>query len=484
MKLFTKEINDKLFKQYPLGSDLSNQMVVAKIFNPYGKGIWFLINSDPNDPDYIWAIVSLDEVEAGSVSRRDLEQTRIGGWRLPLERDSGFRPTPALEVLKGARMGNRFDMGGSVKSNDLVGKYVWVYTLGVAEPSDNKIVSVSYSDPKFNTKSIRMTFSDGAEEWIYGQDKINDFLSGRMVNLRDTTGEQYGLKLAPVYAEGGGVGDDSVLMVASQAKEAKHHADELHNALKGEKHLDSWVVSKMERATTDLSDVTHYIDGKKEYAEGGNVVNHSITLNDLIGKYFDIEVGSSIGGFTSKNWDKENLIKEITNALFHYLFDREFYYNWIDSNEKKEYLQVFKEDTLNPMIQDIDNTLNKYFAFVKRGPKEVLFFKPIGKQAWIDNWFNVNKNISKKLKEDYRNYRIEYAGVTPYSKGGKTIKGGMVKFDDKVNAISKRLVGTKVKGKYKKEYGATYDKKEAGVAATKIAGAMRAKEILAKRKKK
>jgi hypothetical protein len=46
MKLFTKEIDNKLFAQYSKGSDLSNQMVVAKIFNPYGRGTWYLINSE------------------------------------------------------------------------------------------------------------------------------------------------------------------------------------------------------------------------------------------------------------------------------------------------------------------------------------------------------------------------------------------------------------------------------------------------------
>ncbi len=69
MKLFTKEINNKLFAQYPKGGNLEDQMVVAKLFNPYGRGTWYLINSDPNEPDYIWAIVDLMDVEVGSVSR-------------------------------------------------------------------------------------------------------------------------------------------------------------------------------------------------------------------------------------------------------------------------------------------------------------------------------------------------------------------------------------------------------------------------------
>jgi len=51
MMLFTKDIDKKLFAQYQMGADLENQMVVAKIFNPYGRGTWYLLNSDPSDPD-------------------------------------------------------------------------------------------------------------------------------------------------------------------------------------------------------------------------------------------------------------------------------------------------------------------------------------------------------------------------------------------------------------------------------------------------
>ena len=48
-QLFTKEIESKLQKQYPLGNELENQMVVCKVFNPYGRGTWYIINQDPED---------------------------------------------------------------------------------------------------------------------------------------------------------------------------------------------------------------------------------------------------------------------------------------------------------------------------------------------------------------------------------------------------------------------------------------------------
>jgi hypothetical protein len=60
-------------------------------------------------------------------------------------------------------------------------------------------------------------------------------------------------------------------MLKSYAKEFIHHGMELQKALKKENEIDAWVVAKAERATTDLSDITHYLDGKSEYAKGGKL---------------------------------------------------------------------------------------------------------------------------------------------------------------------------------------------------------------------
>jgi len=73
------------------------------------------------------------------------------------------------------------------------------------------------------------------------------------------------------FAKGGEVAKSNKQMVLSKAKEVKHHADELQHALKNEKDIEAWVVSKVQRASTDLSDVTHYLDGKSEYGDGGTL---------------------------------------------------------------------------------------------------------------------------------------------------------------------------------------------------------------------
>jgi len=107
MELFTKEIIEKAKEQYPLGSDMDNQMIVAKFFNPTGAGTWYLMNMDPDDENYCWGIVDLFEVEMGSFSKSELESFK-GHLSLGIERDLHFEPVNAKELwenlLKGVHI--------------------------------------------------------------------------------------------------------------------------------------------------------------------------------------------------------------------------------------------------------------------------------------------------------------------------------------------------------------------------------------------
>ena len=146
MKLFNKAIDRKLFKQYPLGSDLSKQEVVVKIFNPSGSQTWFIVNSDPKDPDYLWAIVDLGQgAEVGSVSRSELENYR-SKWGLGFERDLSFDPVNAEELLKGVREGKFFAKGGLLVSHGLEEGDTVVKTIGSFQKVKTKDGSIVYVD--------------------------------------------------------------------------------------------------------------------------------------------------------------------------------------------------------------------------------------------------------------------------------------------------------------------------------------------------
>lgn len=114
MKLLTKSIQQKLQAQWTKGSDLKSQKVIAKIFNPYGIGRWYLINQNPENPDEVFGIVELHEVEYGMINFSELESLCLTPWKLPLERDLHFRPINAMEAYDGIRQGTFYKEGGPV----------------------------------------------------------------------------------------------------------------------------------------------------------------------------------------------------------------------------------------------------------------------------------------------------------------------------------------------------------------------------------
>jgi len=77
------------------------------------------MNSDPDDPDYLWGIVELfeGEPEVGSFSRSELENLKVGKFRLSLERDLYFDEVNASELYDGLLSGDRYEKGGKLSYN-------------------------------------------------------------------------------------------------------------------------------------------------------------------------------------------------------------------------------------------------------------------------------------------------------------------------------------------------------------------------------
>lgn len=93
MKLLTKPIIEQATKQYKLGADM-NQMVVAKFFNPAGRGTWYLMNMSDNKGTYCWGIAHIFEHETGSFSIPELIDLDLP-FGLKIERDRYFKPIKA-----------------------------------------------------------------------------------------------------------------------------------------------------------------------------------------------------------------------------------------------------------------------------------------------------------------------------------------------------------------------------------------------------
>ena len=82
------------------------------------------------------------------------------------------------------------------------------------------------------------------------------------------------------YSHGGSVAEGNLEMLKNQAKEFKHHAEELGEVVDKNPRVDAWVVAKAERATSDLSDITHYLEGQEDgesFKDGGEIKDKDYT---------------------------------------------------------------------------------------------------------------------------------------------------------------------------------------------------------------
>jgi hypothetical protein len=87
------------------------------------------------------------------------------------------------------------------------------------------------------------------------------------------------LNIIEKYAKGGGIEKENAEMVLNNNKQISHHTKELASAVKGKK-VPAWVVAKVNRSASDLSDATHYLDGSK-YGKGGTMKGFCYTIGGL-----------------------------------------------------------------------------------------------------------------------------------------------------------------------------------------------------------
>ena len=372
MKLFTKDIDKRLFQQYQNGSDLDSQVAVAKIFNPYGRGRWFLLNSDPQDKDYLWAIVQMgDVVEVGSVLRSELESVRVSPFKLPLERDLGFRMVNAGELYRGLQEGKFYKKGGWVDS----------YAGGGMTPG----------------------------RWY-----------------KDNTGKELRY-----------IGEsEGKLLFNDGEKIVKKVEDDFHSDVKENKAFkwfaDGGFVDKTDEELKGLSDdeLFEYLDAKAAYMK---------------------QYAKPLSSFKAKNYAANSAAVQFKNEGT----------SKLDANFPS--LSKINEQATKDYQETISKKSDK---MAKGGMSEhglQVGDKIVADEFWEKKIIVENSKTKKRAEVDLeKGKRKEEMAM-----------GGKVKFQDKVKAIKASLLKTKkVPKKVQKDYGKTYNAKEAELAAKRIAGAM------------
>ena len=200
-------------------------------------------------------------------------------------------------------------------------------------------------------------------------------------------------------------------------------------------------------------------------AKGGKVKNPAPDYPDFVSMQYEK------GGYMAKLVPKMAKGGE-TNA------DRERMYNFlkddlvrlqksIEENNQEEIDKFFSYwnhhlNSLEPKMgsKRMYNFLKDDLVGLEAATKEL----PSSKEE-TDRFFSYWNTHLKSLSDEDLMNMMQY--------GGMMAKGGEVTFDDKVKAISKKLVGKPVPAPFRKEYGSRYDKEDAREAATRIVGNMR-----------
>lgn len=187
------------------------------------------------------------------------------------------------------------------------------------------------------------------------------------------------------------------VFIAKVGNMKKIEAQEMTGADSSGAFESSFSSKPMKRKITKLNN-------SKDYTINEN------SVDELIGQTYWYRIGSGDEKNNEPN-EKDYVYKKLSTMIKHNFFDWEFYYNYNDGDEKNLYFELFKHEILLPLLKNIDKTLEKYFIINK--DKKIISWglSREKNQKFIDGFFIENENISKQLRDNYIEYRQDYAGV-------------------------------------------------------------------------
>lgn len=420
-KLFTKSIDDMLFAQYKFGSDFDKQKVVCKIFNPYGDGTWYILNSDPEDPDYLWAIVKMfGNVEVGSVSRSELQSISFFGMNLGLERDISFTPTNAKQVYEGLLKGEHFANGGKIENP--LAKILTNYGF-VEKPSTHGVRYFYNSEKDFyaflDEKKGELHIDKDDDMVVQGRDYVG-YSEKELISYLKNNGF---VRLA--YAKGGKIGFKGLSeKVAARYKGKKvpaKYQSEYGKTYDAEeaKEVGNKVAAKVYRQQL----------AKKKFSRGGNTSDQpKIYVEELIAHKEGLDDGEWII-LTDYN-DGDEIMDAINDLLVEwsekYGEERDEYIVTAYENFSDEHYDKFMDETqFDEILEEFNKGGNlEEISEEKDIPVDVLEqivadFDPDDLREWIDDnyygQFNDNEELAREwianigsIEDAVGKNRIEY----------------------------------------------------------------------------
>ena len=220
---------------------------------------------------------------------------------------------------------------------------------------------------------------------------------------------------------------DNKNMLLNQTKEVAHHSKELNKVVKKQDKVASWVVAKMERATTDLSDVTHYLDGNT-FAGGGDTKYNSRVNKSPLLEYSNFEDGSHINllrlikpykSGESFAISDSNMVKGQTTMIFKTLEEAKRRYDLLVKIKSKT-IPLLSSGTMDKNFKEGGEV--SYIAY----KNQEIMFEPIYNEYYVNDeqfetledakrYIDKGTPMGSEMKDAY--------GKGFFEQGGDTIEG-------------------------------------------------------------
>jgi hypothetical protein len=230
------------------------------------------------------------------------------------------------------------------------------------------------------------------------------------------------------FEEGGSVQESNYRMVLSQAKAIKHHADELMEVLTPDMEVEAWVVGKIERASTDMSDITHYLDG-------------------LVPSSIDEEVGFEEGGQLEKGVyylgkpKKEGLVwgQKIVELDENGLSFATDYATKLKDFPSKDYKKITEEELSefiknSPKHHNVSSDPSKFEHYANGGmiagrwyrDNQGVEYRYVGEDSTGQSLFSDGQKVSRKSLDDFESDTKEKKSFSWFKEGGMMAQGGQL----------------------------------------------------------
>ena len=199
--------------------------------------------------------------------------------------------------------------------------------------------------------------------------------------------------LSKKYNEGGSIEKENALMVANNNKQIAHHTREMESALKDTNYVPAWVVAKVNRSASDLSDATHYLEGQEgkyekggnmnKYAKGGAIDAPKIYVADLeaynngklVGEWLDLsdfedgkDVSKEISKLLKKWGAEEYAIHDVENV------PSSIYSEYMGEEDFDKIIKIYKASEENDLPYEVISEI-------------MLQYEPEDLEEWISDYY-------------------------------------------------------------------------------------------------